>query len=92
MPEGTLSSGAGLVVSDTAEQRAPWHRRWLIAARQAYRLQRQRRELLSLDDRTLADIGVTRSEAQYEGSKAFWQRPEPIGHPARTADGRRFRS
>jgi uncharacterized protein YjiS (DUF1127 family) len=74
------------VLVDVGERRAPWYRRFLIAARKAYRLQRQRRELLDLDDRLLADIGVTRCDAQHEGSKWFWQPPGTIGHPARSAD------
>jgi len=34
--------------------------------------QRQRRALLELDDRLLADIGITREQAQAEGRKPFW--------------------
>lgn len=34
---------------------------------------RQRRELLSLDDHLLKDIGVTRVEAEVEGYKPFWR-------------------
>jgi uncharacterized protein YjiS (DUF1127 family) len=39
---------------------------WLAAQRQA-----QRRMLLELDDRLLADIGITRQRAQREASKSF---------------------
>lgn len=35
---------------------------------------RQRRDLLGLSDHMLKDIGVTRSEADWEGSKPFWRR------------------
>jgi uncharacterized protein YjiS (DUF1127 family) len=87
----TLSSRAVPATADAAP-RAPWYCRWWDAVRQAYRRQRQRRELLYLDDRTLADIGVTRSEAIHEGSKAFWQAPDPIGHPIRNIEDLRFGS
>ena len=33
----------------------------------------QRRRLSELDDRMLADIGVTRIDAGHESSKPFWQ-------------------
>lgn len=32
-----------------------------------------RNQLLNLNDRTLQDIGLTRSEAQFEANKFFWQ-------------------
>lgn len=35
---------------------------------------RSRRELLSLDDHLLKDIGLTREQARLEGKQAFWQR------------------
>ncbi len=34
---------------------------------------RSRRHLLTLDDRLLEDIGITRAQAQKEGRKAFWK-------------------
>lgn len=34
---------------------------------------RQRRDLGELDDRLLADIGVTRAEAEAERRKPFWR-------------------
>lgn len=34
---------------------------------------RQRREIARLDDRMLADIGLSRMEATREANKAFWQ-------------------
>lgn len=34
---------------------------------------RQRRELASLDDHLLADIGLTRSDAEQEWNKHFWE-------------------
>lgn len=33
------------------------------------------RQLLTLDDRLLEDIGITRAQAQKEGRKAFWKQP-----------------
>jgi uncharacterized protein YjiS (DUF1127 family) len=35
--------------------------------------QRQRRALLSLDDRLLRDVGITRQQASEEGVKPFWR-------------------
>lgn len=37
-----------------------------------YERQQQRRVLLELDDHMLADIGITREQAQIEGRKPFW--------------------
>lgn len=37
---------------------------------------RQRRVLEDLDDRALEDIGLTRSEAQAEAARRFWDAPE----------------
>lgn len=34
---------------------------------------RSRRQLLTLDDRLLKDIGITRAQARKEGQKAFWK-------------------
>ena len=34
---------------------------------------RSRRELAGLDDYQLGDIGVSRSQAQFESGKRFWQ-------------------
>ena len=38
-------------------------------------LWRQRRALAQLDDRALADIGVTRNEAMAEASRPVWDVP-----------------
>lgn len=34
---------------------------------------RSRRHLLTLDDRLLEDIGISREQAQSEGRKPFWK-------------------
>lgn len=41
---------------------ATWFARW-----------KQRRALSRLDDRLLADIGVTRTQAKHEADKPFWR-------------------
>ena len=38
-----------------------------------HELARQRRALLTLDDRMLKDIGVTRAEAEREAGRPFWR-------------------
>lgn len=47
---------------------------WRLSARllRLYDRQLQRRVLLELDDRMLADIGLTREAAEAEGRKPFW--------------------
>ena len=47
--------------------------RWIAAAKQMYSRRRQRHALLELDDDRLADIGVTRQQAEQEARKPFWQ-------------------
>ena len=39
-------------------------------------LARQRRALAALDDRALADIGLTRDAAESEARRPFWDAPE----------------
>ncbi|CAH1043131.1 DUF1127 domain-containing protein [Halomonas sp. TD01] len=41
--------------------------------RQLQQRRRSRRQLLTLDDRLLEDVGITRTQAQKEGCKPFWQ-------------------
>ncbi|HAA44710.1 MAG: hypothetical protein XD36_0899 [Halomonas sp. 54_146] len=41
--------------------------------RQFHQRRRSRRQLLTLDDRLLEDIGITRAQALKEGCKPFWQ-------------------
>lgn len=52
----------GRVLVDIAGVIALWHER-----------SRQRRALMKLDDRLLSDIGIARSEAEYEADKPFWR-------------------
>ncbi|MEL6748339.1 MAG: DUF1127 domain-containing protein [Pseudomonadota bacterium] len=35
----------------------------------------ERKHLGQLDDRTLADIGVTRAQADFEAQRPFWEAP-----------------
>jgi uncharacterized protein YjiS (DUF1127 family) len=37
---------------------------------------RQRRQLLSLDERSLKDIGISRTDAVTEANRDFWDVPE----------------
>jgi uncharacterized protein YjiS (DUF1127 family) len=54
--------------------RALWNAgaRLVVALLQRQELVQQRRRLLSLDDRMLKDIGITRADASREGSRLFW--------------------
>ena len=45
---------------------------WLEAV---LRTQRERRRLIALDDRMLADIGARRADAHAEWSRPFWDLP-----------------
>ncbi|WP_030071154.1 DUF1127 domain-containing protein [Halomonas alkaliantarctica] len=45
--------------------------------RHYHQRRRSRRQLLTLDDRLLEDIGITRAQACKEGHKPFW-RHSPI--------------
>lgn len=49
-----------------------FRRAWGILARIRQR-QRQRQELLELDDRILRDVGIDRADAIREGRKPFWR-------------------
>ena len=52
-------------------------RNWLAVARTQFRVwaarSEQRRSLLQMSDRLLADIGISRDEAEIEGRKPFWK-------------------
>lgn len=41
----------------------------------AFQVARERRSLRDLDDRALADVGLTREQVLLEGSRAFWDLP-----------------
>ena len=45
---------------------------WMQILKRQHDRWRQRRALLNLDDRLLADIGITREEAEREACKPFW--------------------
>ena len=54
----------------------PWRDRLRAAAMILLRLEdrrRQRLALAALDDRLLADIGVSRARARHEADKPFWR-------------------
>ena len=46
---------------------------WITLANWCFERRRQRKALLELDDRMLADIGLTKSQAIEEGEKPFWK-------------------
>jgi uncharacterized protein YjiS (DUF1127 family) len=48
-------------------------RRWIEAVNTMYRRRRQRQALLELDDRLLADCGLSRQDAIKEARKPFWK-------------------
>lgn len=56
-----LWASLGTAIDDVATMLFAWHER-----------ARQRRELLSLNDRELHDIGLSRADAVGEGDKPFW--------------------
>lgn len=47
--------------------------RLAVLLRQWRQRARDRAELAGLDDRTLADIGITRTEAEFLANKPFWR-------------------
>jgi uncharacterized protein YjiS (DUF1127 family) len=44
--------------------------------RQLYSVWQSRRALAALDDAALADIGISRVEAQNEAARPFWDAPQ----------------
>jgi uncharacterized protein YjiS (DUF1127 family) len=44
----------------------------LTSLLQAYRVAASRRDLAEADDRTLADLGISRAQARFEASRAPW--------------------
>lgn len=57
-----------------APSHAGWAVRLLTAMFKWHERARQRRQLYTLDDRMLKDIGLTRVDVEYEASKHFWMR------------------
>ena len=53
----------------TASRQGPSLRKRIAAW---YRVSKDRRRLLALDDRLLADMGLTREQAAWEASRPFW--------------------
>jgi uncharacterized protein YjiS (DUF1127 family) len=58
----------------------------LLRLRHAFAMRRQRRALAALDDHMLADIGLSRSEAEAEAGLPLWDAPR---HWFRCAPGDR---
>jgi uncharacterized protein YjiS (DUF1127 family) len=46
---------------------------WLVAIVRMHERWRQRQALMELDDRMLADIGISRDEMMAEVTKPFWK-------------------
>ena len=46
---------------------------WILFTIQCLERRRQRQALMQLDDKMLADIGISRSQAFEEASKQFWK-------------------
>ena len=61
------------IATDRATLTRPQHR--LPGLRTLLALWTQRRALAQLDDRALADIGLTRAEAQAEAARPVWDVP-----------------
>lgn len=57
----------------SAAKRAGWPARLLDTLFNWQRRVEDRRRLSELDDRLLADMGISRTDAQYESSKPFWK-------------------
>lgn len=49
---------------------------FIARVRSAFVARRQRRSLLALDDRMLADIGISRSQAYGEADRPFFDLPQ----------------
>ena len=49
--------------------------RWISVAGQVLGVIRQRRQLATLSNSQLADIGITREQAQTEAARPFWDLP-----------------
>ncbi len=73
------SAYAPSAIPDASSRRRPLtsrRRQWRAAIERLPRLCdrcRQRQDLLELDDRLLADLGLTREQARREAEKPFWR-------------------
>lgn len=47
--------------------------RLIVRAREQHQRHRTRRQLLTLEDPLLRDIGLSRADAEREGIKPFWK-------------------
>jgi uncharacterized protein YjiS (DUF1127 family) len=47
--------------------------RWIFSLKKMYLRRRQRKALLELDAQLLADIGLSREQAEQEARKPFWK-------------------
>lgn len=59
----------------TCPARTPLMKRLAQLATRRFALARSRAALAQLDDNRLADIGVTRSEAEAEAARSLWDAP-----------------
>ena len=67
--EADLRKRGAMPLADILMNAAVW---LALALLRWQELAQQRRRLLSLDDRMLKDIGITRAEAMREGTRPFW--------------------
>lgn len=58
---------------------AVWMKKGVALVRRWQQLSYERRLLASLDDRTLRDVGISRSDAARESARPFWDdKPIPV--------------
>ena len=70
-----MASSTCTTPASVAAVRRPVLRRVLKALATARALRRQRIDLAALDDQMLADIGITREQAQREARRPLWDAP-----------------
>ncbi|MCA0203347.1 MAG: DUF1127 domain-containing protein [Proteobacteria bacterium] len=70
-----MASSTCTTPASVAAARRPVLRRVLKALATARALRRQRIDLAALDDQMLADIGITREQAQREARRPLWDAP-----------------
>jgi uncharacterized protein YjiS (DUF1127 family) len=74
--EKTCRSGTIVRLSPSIDMDWPWPNWFHDLApglSRMWRKRRERRRLLQLDDRMLADIGLTREQAEQEAGKSSWR-------------------